>query len=115
MVKLKGRGIIGQSGGPTRVINQSLVGTILEASNRDDIITELWGSLSGPEGVVKGEFIDLYNQDRTNLLRVARTPCAALASSRKKIGNEKEQIPPEQFAETLIKNQIRFFFYIGGG
>lgn len=110
---MKGRAVIVQSGGPTRVINQSLVGAILESYNRHEI-TEFWGSLNGPEGIIDEKFIDLYKEDRMHLMRVARTPSAALGSSRKKIGTGEGQIPPEQFFEALKENDIRFFFYIGG-
>jgi 6-phosphofructokinase 1 len=111
MVRLKGRAVIAQSGGPTRVINASLVGAIREASENKGQITELWGSLHGPEGLVKNDFIDLFSQSSATLSRVSRTPWAALYSSRKKIGKE---ISEEAVFDALRKKDIRFFFYIGG-
>lgn len=111
MVGEKIRGVVAQSGGPTVVINRTLVGIIFEAYKHTDKIQELWGSLKGPEGVVDHKFVDLYKVSRENLMLVANTPGAALYSSRKKIG---EQIDPEKFFDGLKKNNVRYFFYIGG-
>ncbi|MEI7718915.1 MAG: diphosphate--fructose-6-phosphate 1-phosphotransferase [archaeon] len=106
-----GRAVIAQSGGPTRVINASLVGAIRAALKNRDTISELWGSLHGPEGLIKGNFIDLSAQNSRTLTRVSRTPSAALYSSRKKIGKD---ISEEEVFNALKKYNLRFFFYIGG-
>lgn len=111
MKGLRGKAIIAQSGGPTRVINASLVGAIREAARNKDRITELLGSWHGPEGIIKENFADLYSLGERQLTRISQTPGAALYSSRKKIG---DQIPEDQVFEALKKNDIRFFFYIGG-
>lgn len=107
--KLTGAAIIGQSGGPTVVINQSLVGFIQEAT-KHDCITKILGARHGVEGIMNGDWIDLGNQSDETLEAVALTPAAALGSVRRKASTEDVAIMVEQFK----KNDIRFFFYIGG-
>ena len=58
---LKGKLVVGQSGGPTQVINNSLVGVIEEAL-RQDRITGVYGSLRGISGVLAGPFVDLARE-----------------------------------------------------
>ena len=90
--KLKGNMIIGQSGGPTAVINQSLIGAVSEALKHGEI-TNIYGMLNGIEGLLKGRVIDFRKEDEKNLLNVARTPAAALGSCRMKPKREEcEQI-----------------------
>jgi len=109
MAKLKGNMLIAQSGGPTVVINQSLVGAIIEAKKHNEI-KEIYGSLHGIKGILEGNIIDLRKEKKSDLEKVAYTPCAALGSVRKK--------PTEQECEEIFKNMqkynIRYFFYIGG-
>jgi ATP-dependent phosphofructokinase / diphosphate-dependent phosphofructokinase len=109
MKTLKGNAVIGQSGGPTCVINQSLVGALLEASRHGEI-TGLYGALHGVQGVLKEEFIDLGAESRETLERVAATPSAALGSVRKK------PTPEEclKIFEVFKVHDVRYFFYIGG-
>jgi len=111
MAQFSGRAIIAQSGGPSRVINQSLVGAVQEAAKNSEIITSFWGSLHGPEGLVGQRFIDLYAQTILDLEQTANTSSSALGSSRLKIGKD---IEPEAVFRSLARNDIRFFFYIGG-
>jgi 6-phosphofructokinase len=106
---LHGNAVIGQSGGPTSVINQSLVGVILEAKKAGHI-KELFGSRHGVSGIVKEDFILLKNAPDDLLERVAQTPAAALGSTRDK--------PDKAYCEKIFasfkKNDVRYFFYIGG-
>ncbi|HOL22118.1 MAG TPA: 6-phosphofructokinase [bacterium] len=107
--KLKGNMLIAQSGGPTVVINQSLVGAIIEAKRHKEI-KGIYGSLNGIKGVMEERLIDLKKESVSNLKKVAFTPCAALGSVRKK--------PSEQDCEVIFnmlqKYDVRYFFYIGG-
>ncbi len=109
MAKLKGNMLIAQSGGPTVVINQSLVGAIIEAKKQKEI-EGIYGSLFGIKGILEGNVIDLRKEKMSDLRKIAYTPCAALGSVRKK--------PTEEECEEIFKNMqkynIRYFFYIGG-
>lgn len=106
---LKGKMVIGQSGGPTAVINQSLVGAIL-AARQQDAITGILGAHHGLAGIMKEDFIDLTTQSLEQLEDVANTPAAALGSVRLKPGRAE----CEKVFEVFKKNDVRFFFYIGG-
>ena len=101
--------VIGQSGGPTAVINQSLVG-VIESVRKSRSIGKLLGARHGVSGIVKQDFIDLDGMDKALLERIAATPAAALGSTRDK--------PDEKYcrkiADVFAKNNVRYFFYIGG-
>jgi 6-phosphofructokinase 1 len=75
--------LIGQSGGPTAVINQSLVG-IVEVLREAKSVTRILGAVHGIQGVLDGRLIDLSRESRRTLERVARTPRSALRSVRHK-------------------------------
>jgi len=109
MAKVKGNMLIAQSGGPTVVINQSLVGAIIEAKKHNEI-KEIYGSLYGIKGILEGNIIDLKKEKLSDLKKVAYTPCAALGSVRKK-PTEEECI---EIFKNMQKYNIRYFFYIGG-
>ena len=106
---LKGKMVIGQSGGPTAVINQSLVGAIL-AAREQETITGILGAKHGIAGIMAENFIDLSTQSIEHLEDVANTPAAALGSVRLKPGKAE----CEKVFEAFKKNDVRFFFYIGG-
>ncbi|MEW6535397.1 MAG: 6-phosphofructokinase [Candidatus Auribacterota bacterium] len=109
MGAIRGNAVIGQSGGPTCVINQSLVGVIEEA-HKSPIIENLYGALHGVNGIMNENFIELLKENQASLDRVAITPSAALGSVRKKV-------TPDDCAkifEVFKKYDIRYFFYIGG-
>jgi 6-phosphofructokinase 1 len=101
--------IIGQSGGPTAVINQSLVGVIL-ALRKHKHVRRIYGMRHGVNGLVKDDVIDLTRTPASFLDQVARTPAAALGSSRDK--------PDRDYCNAILnactKFNIRWFFYIGG-
>jgi 6-phosphofructokinase 1 len=105
----RGNALIGQSGGPTCVINQSLVG-IVEAAKASQAITNVYGALHGIKGVLEGKLIDLGRESKETLEAVAKTPCAALRSVRKKPTREE----CEQALALFKKHDIRYFFYLGG-
>ena len=103
-----GKAVIGQSGGPTAVINRSLVGFIKEAVNHN--FDEILGAKHGLAGMLGEDFVDLSNLSESQLYGIGKTPAAALGSVRQK--------PTDSDIETLIsifeKQNIRNFFYIGG-
>jgi len=109
MAKLKGNMLIAQSGGPTVVINQSLVGAVIEAKKHKEI-KAIFGALHGVKGILEEDFVDLKKESISNLKKVAFTPCAALGSVRKKPTEEE----CEKIFKIMQKYDVRYFFYIGG-
>ena len=107
--KLSGNMVIAQSGGPTAVINQSLIGAVVEAKKHKEI-KGIYGSLHGIDGILKENFIDLRKESATTLEAVAKSPSSMLGSVRKK------PTPEDCVAifKVLQKYDVRFFFYIGG-
>jgi len=101
--------VIGQSGGPTAVINQSLVGVVQTLRGRKGV-GRILGARHGVRGILNEDFIDLTRAGASRLERVAQTPAAALGSSRDK--------PDEDYCrrlfEVFAKRNVRYFFYIGG-
>ena len=83
MSKLVGKAVVAQGGGPTAVINQSLVGVVLEA-RKFDCIQNVYGALHGVSGIVNEDFLDLAQATTHNLEMVAKTPCSAMLSTRDK-------------------------------
>ena len=101
--------LIAQSGGPSMVINQSLVGAVLAArSNRK--VGKIYGALHGIEGVLAENFIDLRKVSVSRLNAIAETPSSALGSCRLKPDAE----DCKKIFAVLRKLGIRYFFYIGG-
>jgi 6-phosphofructokinase 1 len=105
----KANAVVGQSGGPTAVINESLVG-VIEQANKHPEIENLYGAVHAVAGIVKEEFVDLTKLSAETLEQVAASPCSALGSSRDK--------PDAEYCakifEVFKKRNIRYFFYIGG-
>lgn len=106
---MKGNAVIGQSGGPTSVINSSLAGVIM-ASLDSDLITQIYGMNFGIEGFLSEKLIDLGNQKQEVLQGLRSTPSSALGSSRYKLLDT--DLP--KALKILKKYNIRFFFLIGG-
>lgn len=107
-VKLSGNAIIGQSGGPTCVINQSLVGVV--ETLRGNGVGSILGCHHGVRGIIQDDLIELQDIPQDRLDRIADTPSAALGSSRDKPDEEYCRRIFERFEE----HNIRYFFYIGG-
>ena len=105
----KANAIVSQSGGPTGVINSSLVGVIEEAKKHPEI-KNLYGAIHAVSGIVTGNFIDLKKISTDVLETVAASPSSALGSSRDK--------PDAEYCKKVLdvfkKRDIRYFFYIGG-
>jgi len=108
-VTLKGNACIGQSGGPTVVINQSLVGAIEEARKHHQI-KRILGAVHGTLGMMAEEFQDLTRTSRKTLDAVAASPSAALGSCRHK----PDEADCAAILEVLRRHDVRYYFYIGG-
>jgi ATP-dependent phosphofructokinase / diphosphate-dependent phosphofructokinase len=109
MAKLEGKVLIAQGGGPTAVINQSLIGVAVEARKFPQV-TRIYGAINGVRGITNEDFIDLTQETTNNLENVALTPSSALLSTRDK--------PDEEYCSRIFKvlkvHDVRYFFYIGG-
>jgi len=104
-----GKILVAQGGGPTAVINQSLVGVALEA-RRFGQIDRVYGARHGVRGILDEDFIDLSQETSHNLELVAATPSSALGSTR-----DKPDVPYcQEIFKVLRAHQIGNFFYIGG-
>jgi 6-phosphofructokinase 1 len=104
-----GKILVAQGGGPTAVINQSLVGVVLEA-RRFRNVELVYGARHGVRGIVNEDFHNLTQETSHNLELVANTPSSALGSTRDK--------PDIKYCQEIFKvlraHQIEHFFYIGG-
>ena len=101
--------LVAQGGGPTAVINQSLVGVVLEA-RRHRGIDLVYGARHGVRGILNEDFVDLTQETSHNLELVAGTPASALGSTRDK----PDLAYCQQIFEVLRAHGIGYFFYIGG-
>jgi 6-phosphofructokinase len=108
-MKLEGKVVVAQGGGPTAVINQSLVGVVLE-SRKFTQITKVYGAVNGVSGIINENFLDLTQETTHNLEQVAITPSSALFSTRDK--------PDKDYCKEIFNvfkaHNVRYFFYIGG-
>lgn len=110
---VSGNAVIGQSGGPTAVINQSLVGVVeglrsgLHAAGH---VKKVLGMRHGVRGLTKGEFFDFTDTHQDRLDRLAMTPSAALGSTRDK----PDGAYCERILEACRRHDIRYYFYVGG-
>lgn len=104
-----GKILVAQGGGPTAVINQSMVGVALEARRFRDVKL-VYGARHGVRGIVDEDFVDLTQETSHNLELVAATPSSALGSTRDK--------PDLKYCQEIFKvlraHEIEHFFYIGG-
>ena len=106
---LQGKVLVAQAGGPTAVINQSLVGVVLEARKFRDV-SLVYGALNGVRGIVDEELVDLTQETTNHLEMVGATPSSALGSTRDK----PDLKYCREIFEVLRAHEIRYFFYIGG-
>jgi len=116
MKLLRGNAVVGQSGGPTAAINATLSG-VIRGALKSDAIQTLFGTRNGVEGLMREDLIDLtaFFDSEEKLSCLEHTPAAALGSCRKKLPKLGENDAfYEQLIEIFKKNDIRFFFYIGG-
>lgn len=108
--------LVGQSGGPTAVINGSLYGVIREGLRfRDEKIGHVYGMINGVEGFLRGDYLDMeteLNQDSLELLKT--TPGAYLGSCRYKLPEKLDDPVYPKLFDMFEKLNIGYFFYIGG-
>jgi 6-phosphofructokinase 1 len=104
-----GKILVAQGGGPTAVINQSLVGVVLEA-RRQRQVQLVYGARHGVRGIVDEDFVDLTQETSHNLELVAGTPGSALGSTRDK----PDLAYCREIFQVLQAHAIEHFFYIGG-
>ncbi|GAB3438105.1 6-phosphofructokinase [Insolitispirillum peregrinum] len=106
---MSGKVLVAQGGGPTAVINQSMVGAVLE-SRKFRNVEKVYGAFHGVRGIVDEDFLDLTQETTHNLEMVAQTPSSALGSTRDK--------PDLKYCQEVFKvlkaHEINYFFYIGG-
>jgi len=104
-----GNALVGQSGGPTSVINSSLAG-VIRAAQKSSRIQRVFGMHFAIEGVLNDDLIDLTELPRTTLRQLRRTPSSALGSSRLKL--QAEHL--DAVVDRLKQHDIRYYFMIGG-
>lgn len=114
MPKLKGACILGQSGGPTSVINASAAGVFIEAL-KNDSITKVYGAKHGIKGILYEEFYDMGMEDLNELELLKTTPSSSIGSVRYKLKDVKDDDTDyKRLLEVFKKYDIRYFFYNGG-
>ena len=112
---MKKNAIVGQSGGPTAVINASLYGVVYEALNREDVFGNVYGMINGIEGFLHDQLMDMKPLDASGELELIKTtPGSYLGSCRYKLPEDlNDAVYPELFKK-FEKYNIGYFFYIGG-
>ena len=114
MNQLKGACIIGQSGGPTSVINASAYGAIKTALENENV-TRVLGALNGIRGVLDDNLIDMAKEDPKELALMKHTPSSALGSCRYKLKDpDVDDTDYQRILEIFKKYDVRYFFYNGG-
>ena len=94
---MKKNAIVGQSGGPTSVINASLYGVVYEALNREDVIGTIYGMINGIEGFLNENMMDMKPLEVNGELELIKTtPGSYLGSCRFKL--------PENLSDSSLKN-----------
>src|SRR3954471_4408005 len=109
MAELVGNCLIGQSGGPTAVINASVAGVVAEALNHSSI-EEVYGSLNGVLGLLNEEFVDLAAESQQAIRGLRSTPGAALGTCRTKLKKAQDF---ERVLSVFKAHNVRYYFHIG--
>ena len=111
---LVGSVIIGQSGGPSSVINCSAYGVIKTALENENI-TKVYGAYHGIKGVLNDELMIMDEEDPAELANMLHTPSSALGSCRYKIADpDVDDTDYKRILEIFKKYNVRYFFYNGG-
>ena len=112
---MKKNAIVGQSGGPTAVINASLYGVVYEALNREDVFGNVYGMINGIEGFLHDQLMDMKPLDVSGELELIKTtPGSYLGSCRYKLPEDLSDTVYPKLFEKFEKYNIGYFFYIGG-
>ena len=107
--------IVGQSGGPTAVINASLYGVVYEALNREDTLGTVYGMINGIEGFLCDQVMDMKPLELSGELELIKTtPGSYLGSCRYKLPEDLEDEVYPRLFEKFAAYNIGYFFYIGG-
>ena len=111
---MRGNIVVGQSGGPTAVINSSVAGVYAAAKKLG--VKKIYGMVHGIQGFLQDNLIDLgeYLDDETGIELLKRTPSAFLGSCRYKLPEDLTDAVYPQLFEKFEKYNIGYFFYIGG-
>lgn len=111
---LKGACIIGQSGGPTSVINASAYG-VIDTALKSGVITRVLGAEHGIKGVLNDRLFDMGQEDPEELRLLKYTPSSALGSCRYKLADPAvDDTDFKRILEIFKKYDVRYFFYNGG-
>ena len=114
MKQLTGACIIGQSGGPTAVINASAQG-VIQTALKADCITHVLGAAHGIKGVLEDKLYDMGQEDSVELDLLKFTPSSALGSCRYKLADpDVDDADYRRILEIFKKYDVRYFFYNGG-
>ena len=114
MKQLTGACIIGQSGGPTSVINASAQG-VIQTALKADCITRVLGAAHGIKGVLEDKLYDMGQEDSAELDLLKFTPSSALGSCRYKLADpDVNDTDYRRILEVFKKYDVRYFFYNGG-
>ena len=112
---MKKNAIVGQSGGPTAVINASLYGVVYEALNREDVFGNVYGMINGIEGFLHDQLMDMKPLDTSGELELIKTtPGSYLGSCLYKLPEDLSDTVYPKLFEKFEKYNIGYFFYIGG-
>lgn len=104
-----GAAVVAHSGGPTPVINASLLGAV-EAARCHPEMTAFYGARYGIRGILDEDFVDLFAQPEDLLVRIAKTPASALGSSRHEVSEQ----DLGRVLQIFRAHNVRYFFYTGG-
>ena len=114
MKQLTGACIIGQSGGPTAVINASAQG-VIQTALKADCITRVLGAAHGIKGVLEDKLYDMGQEDSAELDLLKFTPSSALGSCRYKLADpDVDDTDYQRILDIFKKYNVRYFFYNGG-
>ena len=106
--------LVGQSGGPTSVINSSLVGVVRQAQ-KESKVDKVLGAHFGIDGVLNEDFFDLTNISSDELTNWSKTPASILGSVRLKLPQVDSSLEIYQNILNVFKKyDVKYFFYIGG-
>ena len=106
---------VGQSGGPTTVINASLYGVIKEAFANNDKIDKVYGMINGIEGFIEGKVIDIADKmTEEDIELLKNTPAAYLGSCRYKLPESMQDAIYKMIFSKFKELNIQYFIYIGG-
>ena len=111
---LVGAAVIGQSGGPSAVINASAYG-VIKTALESEFITKVYGANHGIKGVLEDRLMIMDEEDPKELEKMLYTPSSALGSCRYKIADpDVDDTDYKRIIEIFKKYNVRYFFYNGG-